>query len=185
MLWVTRDHLHLDRVACCWLIGRFVDAQATFAFLGAGGDVPQGAVPFALPGAEVGPHDERGSAFRKVLHRHGVSAAELDRMADCVEVGIATALGRPVPDAAPVLQPIGQAMAWFAESMAVVHADDDSANLVASIAFYDAVYVRLWTAHGGGPVPLSNLRDRIAGVRASRNWAALLPTCTPQTVSVS
>ena len=33
MKWVTRDYVHLDRMACIWLIKRFVDRQATFSFV--------------------------------------------------------------------------------------------------------------------------------------------------------
>lgn len=33
MLWITRDYVHVDRVACPWLIRRFIDAQAQFIFL--------------------------------------------------------------------------------------------------------------------------------------------------------
>ena len=32
MLWVTRSHVHVDRVACPWLIERFVDSDAEFMF---------------------------------------------------------------------------------------------------------------------------------------------------------
>ena len=32
MKWVTRSHVHVDRVACPWLISRFVDSQAEFIF---------------------------------------------------------------------------------------------------------------------------------------------------------
>jgi hypothetical protein len=58
MKWVTRSHVHVDRVACPWLIKRFVDNQAEFLF------VPKnrvnqvaaetGAIPFDVPGVELG-----------------------------------------------------------------------------------------------------------------------------------
>ena len=54
MKWVTRSHVHVDRVACPWLITRFIDNQAEFLF------VPksqvdrvaseEGAIPFDTPG---------------------------------------------------------------------------------------------------------------------------------------
>ena len=66
MLWVTRSHVHVDRVACPWLITRFVDSEAEFLF------VPNsqiekvvaetGAIPFDAPGVELG-HVEGRCSF--------------------------------------------------------------------------------------------------------------------------
>jgi hypothetical protein len=36
MIWVTRSHVHVDRVACPWLIKRFIDSQAEFLFVPSG-----------------------------------------------------------------------------------------------------------------------------------------------------
>jgi len=36
MKWLTRSHVHVDRVACPWLITRFVDSEAEFLFVPAG-----------------------------------------------------------------------------------------------------------------------------------------------------
>lgn len=57
MKWVTRDYVHLDRVASPWLITRFVDPQAEFVFVpwGAEDQRAADAIPLALPGAELGP----------------------------------------------------------------------------------------------------------------------------------
>jgi hypothetical protein len=61
--WLTRSHVHVDRVACPWLITRFVDNEAEFMF------VPKtqiekvaaetGAIPFDAPGVELGHHEGR------------------------------------------------------------------------------------------------------------------------------
>ncbi len=63
MKWITRSHVHVDRVACPWLITRFIDSQAEFLF------VPQnqvdriaretGAIPFDSPGVDLGRHEGR------------------------------------------------------------------------------------------------------------------------------
>jgi len=57
MKWITRSHVHVDRVACPWLITRFIDSEAEFLF------VPKskvmelsektGAIAFDTPGAEL------------------------------------------------------------------------------------------------------------------------------------
>ncbi len=65
MKWITRSHIHVDRVACPWLITRFIDSDAEFVF------VPKskidqiaretGAIPFDAPGVEFGHHEGRCS----------------------------------------------------------------------------------------------------------------------------
>ena len=65
MLWITRSHVHVDRVACPWLITRFIDNQAEFLFVPAG-EIEKivketGAIPFDTPGVELGHTDKRCS----------------------------------------------------------------------------------------------------------------------------
>jgi hypothetical protein len=67
MLWVTRPRPHIDRTACAWLIRRFVDPTATFAFA----PDPEGAhalggTPFDMRGVELGHHEGRCS-FETIL----------------------------------------------------------------------------------------------------------------------
>ena len=67
MLWVTRPCPHIDRTACAWLIRRFVDPTATFAFA----PDPEGArtlggTPFDMRGVELGHHEGRCS-FETIL----------------------------------------------------------------------------------------------------------------------
>lgn len=61
MKWITRSHVHVDRVACSWLIARFVDSEAEFLFVPASqiGKVAQetGSIPFDAPGVELGHAD--------------------------------------------------------------------------------------------------------------------------------
>jgi hypothetical protein len=73
MKWITRSHVHVDRVACPWLITRFVDNEAEFVF------VPKnqidkvaketGAIPFDSPGVELGHKDGRCS-FESILLKY-------------------------------------------------------------------------------------------------------------------
>ncbi len=72
MHWVTTDHIHLDRVACPWLIRRFIDKDAVFTFLARDkvAGRPSDAIPFAIPGVELGPHDEHGTCFDKFLRKY-------------------------------------------------------------------------------------------------------------------
>ncbi len=175
MHWVTRGHIHLDRVACPWLIARFIDGEATFGWLSPNDPVPPEATPFALPGADLGPHDATGSCFRKILTRFGVTGPELGAMALAVETGIAVALGKALPDAPAEVVLHGRSMASFSESMAVLNDGDDDANLAASVPYYDAVYVSLWSVFGDAPALPADLLGRIEAQRAARDWSSVLP----------
>ncbi len=53
MLWATRRGCHVDRTACIWLIRRFVDQQATFAFFGDPAGAPEEAELFDVVGARL------------------------------------------------------------------------------------------------------------------------------------
>ena len=87
MKWITRSHVHVDRVACPWLITRFVDSEAEFIF------VPKnqidivaqetGAIPFDAPDVELGHHDGRCS-FESILGKYDLKDAGLLRMAKIV-----------------------------------------------------------------------------------------------------
>jgi len=87
MKWVTRSHVHVDRVACPWLITRFVDNEAQFLF------VPKGeidrvvketeAIPFDAPGVELGHHEGRCS-FESILLKYDLKEPGLVRLAQIV-----------------------------------------------------------------------------------------------------
>ena len=56
MRWVTRANCHIDRVACAWLIRRFVDVEAEFAFVEDRSALPSQAIAFDIPGVELSHH---------------------------------------------------------------------------------------------------------------------------------
>lgn len=84
MLWVTRPHPHIDRTACAWLIRRFVDHDALFAFA-ADPDAARelGGTPFDMRGVELGHHEGRCS-FETVLHKYRLTDAALHEIAAMV-----------------------------------------------------------------------------------------------------
>ena len=91
MKWVTSSHVHVDRVACPWLITRFIDNEAEFLF------VPKseieraaretGAIPFDAPGVELGitcdGHRQRCS-FESIILKYGLTDPALLRLAKIV-----------------------------------------------------------------------------------------------------
>ena len=87
MKWVTRSHVHVDRVACPWLITRFVDNEAEFLFVPKG-EIDRvvkesGAIPFDVPGVELGHHEERCS-FESIMLKYDLKEPGLVRLAQIV-----------------------------------------------------------------------------------------------------
>jgi hypothetical protein len=72
LLWATRHEPHLDRCASAWLIKRFIDPDATFAFVGRGEVPPSGSIPFVMPGAEVNPVEGVSTAYDALVAKHQV-----------------------------------------------------------------------------------------------------------------
>ena len=73
MKWVTRSHVHVDRVACPWLITRFIDSEAEFIYV-AKNQVEQvvtemGAIPYDVPNVELG-HKDGKCSFESIVEKH-------------------------------------------------------------------------------------------------------------------
>lgn len=87
MKWITRSHVHVDRVACPWLITRFIDSEAEFLLVPASqiGQVAelQGAIPFDAPGVELG-HREGRCSFESIILKYGLKEPGLLRLAKIV-----------------------------------------------------------------------------------------------------
>ena len=84
MKWLTRSHVHVDRVACPWLISRFVDSDAEFLYVPASQiervAKETGAIPFDAPGVELGHKDGRCS-FESIILKYELKDPALLRMA--------------------------------------------------------------------------------------------------------
>jgi hypothetical protein len=71
VIWATRTGCHVDRAASAWLIRRAVDVNATFVFVEDPGDLPAGATPFDMRGAELSHHGD-DCTFETILRRYGI-----------------------------------------------------------------------------------------------------------------
>ena len=131
---ITRSHVHVDRIACPWLISRFVDSEAEFLF------VPKsqiekaaqetGAIPFDAPGVELGHHDGKCS-FETIIEHFGLTDKALLRLAKIVHSADVWA----DRDADP--------LAMGLEAIAVGYSlrfPDDLENLERQFDVYDALY---------------------------------------------
>ena len=83
MKWITREHPRVDRVACPWLIERFVDKHAEFIYVPSDQVVSEaqkrGATPFDIRGASLSHRGER-CTFEVLVEMHGLIDAALGRM---------------------------------------------------------------------------------------------------------
>jgi hypothetical protein len=87
MKWITRSHVHVDRVACPWLITRFIDSEAEFLFVPASQiekvSKNTDAIPYDAPGVELGHVDGRCS-FESIIVKYGLKEPGLLRLAKIV-----------------------------------------------------------------------------------------------------
>ena len=87
MKWVTREKVKVDRVACPWLIKKFIDPKAEFLFVPKDRVMEvaekQGAIPFDVPGVELGHHDGKCS-FEAIVEKYKLQDKAIDLLAKIV-----------------------------------------------------------------------------------------------------
>lgn len=85
MKWVTWENVGVDRMACAWLIRRFIDPEAELLFVRPGqGVLPEGAEPFDIPGVRFS-HRRGHSSFHTMVQEYGLKDAVLHRIAQMVD----------------------------------------------------------------------------------------------------
>lgn len=144
MKWVTRSHVHVDRVACPWLITRFIDNEAQFLF------VPKseidrivnetGAIPFDAPGVELGHHEGRCS-FESIILKYDLKDPGLLRLAQIVHsADVAEDIDQ---------DPLARGLEAIASGFSLRYPEDEE-NLSHQFEVYDALYAwcRLQVAKG-------------------------------------
>ena len=87
MKWVTREKAKVDRIACPWLIKKFVDSKAEFLFVPANKVLEvakaKGAIPFDIPNIELGHHDDKCS-FDAIIEKYDLKDPALLELAKIV-----------------------------------------------------------------------------------------------------
>jgi len=140
MKWITRERPKIDRVACPWLIARFIDPQAEFVF-----EPPERvlsearrleAVPFDVPGVEL-THDGPRCSFDAILRKYALDDPALHRLADIVRAADTDTLSQSAQ--APGLLAISLGLS--------ANIPDDHAMLAVGMTIYDALYT--WCRHLG------------------------------------
>jgi hypothetical protein len=133
MKWITRERPKVDRIACPWLIRRFVDRDAEFLFVPAaqvmGAAEREGAIPYDVPGVELGHHGPKCS-FDAILEKYRLADPALEHLARIVRGADTDALG---------LAPESRGLRAVAQGFSLVY-DDDHRQLEAELPVYDALY---------------------------------------------
>ena len=143
MKWITRSHVHVDRVACPWLIARFVDSDAEFLFVATDSvlDVAkrEDAIPFDVKDVELGHHDGHCS-FVSIIGKYGLKDPALLAMAEVINAADTGQM-----ESNPYAAGIEAVARGFS-----VRFPDDLENIEHQFEVYDALYAffRLKTAAG-------------------------------------
>jgi hypothetical protein len=133
MKWITREKARVDRIACPWLVSRFVDKAPTFLF------VPdrevmavaerEGAIPYDVPGVELGHEGERCS-FDAFIDKYRLDDPALQALALIVR-GADTDARHLTPESAGLYA----VASGFREI-----SRDDHENMARQFPVYDALY---------------------------------------------
>ena len=143
MIWITREHVHVDRVACPWLIKRFIDPEAQFLFF------PKekvmefakttGGIPFDTPGAELHHYERDGiqhCSFDSLVEKYLKTQVENDEALQKLRKIIRAA------DTGNLDVPIAMGIEAIASGTSLI-VDTDHEALNVQFPFYDAVYAYL------------------------------------------
>lgn len=133
MKWITRSHVHVDRVACPWLITRFIDSDSEFLFVPKSKVLEiaekEGAIAFDTQGAELH-HRNDLCTFDVIIKEYDLRDKALFRMAKTI-------------NAADTSRLENDPLAAGFEAIAVGYSlrfPDDLENIEAQFEVYDALY---------------------------------------------
>ncbi len=133
MKWVTREKARVDRIACPWLISRFIDREPVFLFVPAGEVMKvaerEQAVPYEVPNVELGHHGDRCS-FDAFLDKYNLDEPALRAMAMVVRG--ADTDHRDLTPESPGLYALATGFQTISK--------DDVENMARQFPAYDALY---------------------------------------------
>ncbi|HYL34257.1 MAG TPA: chromate resistance protein ChrB domain-containing protein [Stellaceae bacterium] len=131
--WVTRERPTIDRIACPWLVSRFIDPEAEFIYVPAATVMETakrtGAIPYDVANVEFGHHGEFCS-FDAFIRNYGIVDSALDRLALIV---------RGADTTCPELTPQSAGLLAISQGLKL-NFTDDHAMLAQGMVVYDAIY---------------------------------------------
>jgi hypothetical protein len=136
MKWITRERVKVDRVACPWLISKFVDKDAEFVFVSADKVMQEAtrldAIPYDVRDVELGHHGKECS-FEAILKKYGLTSNPALVLLGKIVNGADT-------DNTLYHQPEGPGLEAIAEGFRHLGYKDDQALNAAEWIVYDALY---------------------------------------------
>jgi hypothetical protein len=136
MKWITRERVKVDRVACPWLIKKFVDKDAEFFFVPSDKVQPYaeqlGAIPYDVPGADLGHHGKE-CTFDAIVKKYGLAK-------DPALVLLSRVVNGADTDNSLHHQPEGPGLNAIAEGFRHLGLKDDHTINAAEWIVYDALY---------------------------------------------
>lgn len=134
MKWVTWENVGVDRLACAWLIRRFIDPKAEFLFIPAGTkSFPKNAEPFDIPGGRLS-HRRGHCTFYTLLKEYELSDPVLQRIARIVDEADVTQ--------EVTVEPVAPGLDFICRGLRVTSPDDLTA-LARGAIVYEALYAQL------------------------------------------
>jgi hypothetical protein len=136
MKWITREKVKVDRVACPWLIKKFVDKDAEFYFIPAEQVMAEaarlGAIPYDVPNVELGHHGKECS-FEAILKKYNLTSNPALALLGKIVNGADT-------DNSLYHQPEGAGLNAIAEGFRHLGYKNDHEQVAAELIVYDALY---------------------------------------------
>ena len=142
MQWITRERPKIDRIACPWLVARFIDRAPEFLYVPPADVLPRakatGAIPYDVPGVELSHVGEKCS-FDAFLGKYRLDDPALAQLATIV---------RGADTGHPELAPQAPGLLALSLGLSRLYADDH-AMLRQGMILYDALYA--WCREAQGP----------------------------------
>jgi hypothetical protein len=134
MKWVTWQNIGVDRMACIWLIRRWIDPKAELLFIPANTkSLPAGAEPFDIPGARFSHHGGH-CTFHSLLREHNLQDPILGRIASIIDEADLVQEIR--------VEPVAPGLDLLCRGLRQISASDSEA-MEYSRVIYDALYAQL------------------------------------------
>ena len=135
MKWVTWENVGVDRMACAWLMLRFIDPVATFRFIATGETaIPDGYEPFDIPGVRL-THRGEHCTFHTMLREYKLDDPILKRIASIVDEA-------DVVQGAVMVESIAAGLDYICEGIRRISPNDETA-IERGRLIYDALYAKL------------------------------------------
>lgn len=133
MKWVTWEQVGVDRMACAWLIQKYIDQEAVFLFVSVGSKpLPAGAEPFDIPGVRLS-HRRGHCTFHTMLREYDLKDPVLQRIAQAVDEADVV---QDIP-----LEPAAPGLDLICRGLRLISPDDHIA-LEHGRLLYDALYAQ-------------------------------------------